>query len=84
MAHSPRARGPSLCPPIGTQVDLNGDGSLEVVTVTHDYSLQLIKPQPPGRAGDGFAPALVLAQVSLLPSKLSMGLDRRPVRGCLA
>jgi hypothetical protein len=55
--------------------------------VTHDYTLQLIKPQPPGRAGDGFAQAGVLAQVSLLPSKISIGSDRRPVRGgacCLA
>jgi len=61
------------------QVDLNGDGSLEVVSLTHDYNLQLLKPQPPGRAGEGFAPATVAAQVSLLPKKISIGLDRRPV-----
>jgi hypothetical protein len=61
------------------QTDLNGDGSLEVVALTHDYTLQLLKPQPPGRAGEGFAPAAVVAQVSLLPAKISIGLDRRPV-----
>lgn len=60
-------------------VDLNGDGSLEVVSVTHEYNLQLLKPQPPGRAGEGFAPATVVAQVSLLTNKISMGMDRRPV-----
>ncbi|KAI8476096.1 MAG: hypothetical protein J3K34DRAFT_285487 [Monoraphidium minutum] len=65
--------------PAPVVVDLNGDGGLEVVVVTHDYNLQLIKPQPPGRAGEGFAPAEVLAQVSLLPGKISIGLDRHPV-----
>lgn len=68
---------PYLTPP---QCDLNGDGSLEVISVTHDHMLQLLKPQPPGRAGDGFAPATVVAQVSLLPQKISIGSDRRPVR----
>jgi hypothetical protein len=82
-ASPPRPRPAPHPPPNGPlgQTDLNGDGSLEVVVVTHDYSLQLLKPQPPGRAGDGFAHAGVLAQVSLLPSKISIGVDRRPVRG---
>jgi hypothetical protein len=41
---------------------------------------QLLQPQPPGRAGEGFAPAHVVAEVSLLPQKVSIGLERRPVR----
>jgi hypothetical protein len=45
--------------------------------------LQLLQPQPPGRAGEGFAPAHVVAEVSLLPQKVSIGLERRPVRGLM-
>lgn len=62
-------------------MDLNGDGSLEVVALSHDYTLHLIKPAPAGRAGDGFAAAGVAASVSLLPAKVAIGLDRRPVGG---
>eukprot|EP00879_Flechtneria_rotunda_P012428 GHRR01012978.1.p1 GENE.GHRR01012978.1~~GHRR01012978.1.p1 ORF type:complete len:348 (+),score=131.18 GHRR01012978.1:48-1091(+) len=66
-----------LPPPI--VADLNGDGHLEVIIATHDYKLQLVRPEPPGRAGEGFAPVEVVASFSLLPQKVMLGRDRRPV-----
>ncbi|WIA13628.1 hypothetical protein OEZ85_007192 [Tetradesmus obliquus] len=59
--------------------DLNGDGHLEVIVATHDYKLQLVRPEPPGRAGEGFAPVEVVSSFSLLPQKVMLGRDRRPV-----
>ncbi|KAF8060078.1 hypothetical protein HT031_005017 [Scenedesmus sp. PABB004] len=61
------------------QADLNGDGHLEVIIATHDYKLQLVRPEPPGRAGEGFAPVEVVQSFSLLPQKVMLGRDRRPV-----
>eukprot|EP00775_Hariotina_reticulata_P004628 gene4628-4882_t len=56
----------SLPPPL--VADLNGDGLLE-----------LVRPEPPGRAGEGFAPVVVVKSFSLLPKKIMLGRDRRPV-----
>lgn len=53
--------------PCCCQTDLNGDGKPEIITTTQDCRLQLLKPQPPGRPGDGFAAATVLAEATLLP-----------------
>jgi len=45
----------------------------------------VLQPQPPGRkAGDGFAPAEVIAHLNLLPDSKRGGPDEadyRPVRG---
>jgi len=49
------------------QADLNGDGKMEVLVATHDCRLKLIMPRPAGHAGEGFAAAGHLAEVSLQP-----------------
>lgn len=45
--------------------DLNGDGEPEIIVATHDAKLQVLAPRPPGRPGEGFAPAKALLQVDL-------------------
>ena len=45
--------------------DLNGDGRVEIVATTYDGKLQLLQPAPPGRAGEGFARARVMAEVQV-------------------
>lgn len=40
---------------------------------------QLLRPEPPGRAGEGFAPVEIVKSFSLLPQKVMLGIDRRPV-----
>jgi hypothetical protein len=42
-------------------------------------SPQLVRPEPPGRAGEGFAPVQVVRSFSLIPHKVLLGRDRRPV-----
>ncbi|BDA41145.1 hypothetical protein COCOBI_01-8000 [Coccomyxa sp. Obi] len=54
-----------LPPPVAA--DLNGDGRMEVITATHDAKLQVLGPRRPGHAGEGFAKAALLAEVSLAP-----------------
>ncbi|KAK9916603.1 hypothetical protein WJX75_004756 [Coccomyxa subellipsoidea] len=54
-----------LPPPVAA--DLNGDGRMEVITATHDAKLQVLGPRRPGHAGEGFAKAKLLAEVSLAP-----------------
>jgi hypothetical protein len=44
--------------------------------------LQLVRPEPAGRAGEGFAPVQVVRSFSLIPQKVMLGRDRRPVSGC--
>lgn len=43
--------------------------------------LQLVRPEPAGRAGEGFAPVQVVRSFSLIPQKVMLGRDRRPVSG---
>lgn len=61
------------------QVDLNGDGSLEVVAVTHDHRLVVLKGRGLSREG-GFAKAQLMADVTLRPSGIHTLNDPRPVR----
>lgn len=61
------------------QADLNGDGSTEVLVATHDCKIQLIAPQPHGRAGEGFVVAPLIAEASLLPSAVRMSAGRKAV-----
>lgn len=42
-------------------------------------ALQLVRPEPAGRAGEGFAPVEVVRSFSLIPQKVMLGRDRRPV-----
>lgn len=75
---------PPTAPSARVQVDLNGDGHLEVVVATADNKLQLIQPAAHGRFGEGFAQAKVLAEVSLASSKVAVGQQRWPVRHAAA
>jgi hypothetical protein len=40
---------------------------------------QLVRPEAAGRAGEGFAPVQVVRSFSLIPQKVMLGRDRRPV-----
>ena len=46
--------------------DLNGDGRMELLSTTYDGRLQLLKPMPPGKKGEGFAAAQILAEVQVI------------------
>ena len=52
---------------------------MEVLIATHDCKIQLVTPQQHGRAGEGFLAAPLIAEASLLPSKVRMTSGRRPV-----
>lgn len=41
--------------------------------------MQLVRPEAAGRAGEGFAPVQVVRSFSLIPQKVMLGRDRRPV-----
>lgn len=71
------AEGPRLPRPVVG--DLNGDGTGEVLVATPDYKIKVLQPAQAGRAGDGFAPAAVLAEASLLPAHSKATFGRRPV-----
>lgn len=68
---------------------LLGNGKRHLCPAAHCYCrsacfmvavlLQLVRPEPPGRAGEGFAPVEVVTSFSLLPQKVMLGRDRRPV-----
>eukprot|EP00803_Ostreobium_quekettii_P002515 evm.model.scf_113.4 EVM.evm.TU.scf_113.4 scf_113:72029-79810(+) len=60
-------------------IDLNGDGSLEVIAATHDCRIQVLKPRGVGREGDGFAKAQIMAEQSLLPDRVHIVSGRRAV-----
>mmetsp|Transcript_21460 Transcript_21460/g.51195 ORF Transcript_21460/g.51195 Transcript_21460/m.51195 type:complete len:700 (-) Transcript_21460:224-2323(-) len=66
-----------LPPPVAA--DLNGDGSQEVLVATPDCKIQLLAPQPHGRAGEGFMAAPLIAEASLLPTNVRMSAGRRAV-----
>mmetsp|Transcript_9037 Transcript_9037/g.25956 ORF Transcript_9037/g.25956 Transcript_9037/m.25956 type:complete len:704 (-) Transcript_9037:142-2253(-) len=66
-----------LPPPVAA--DLNGDGSTEVLIATHDCKILLVAPQPHGRAGEGFVAAPLIAEASLLSSKVRMTAGRKAV-----
>jgi hypothetical protein len=64
--------------PAALQADLNGDGIKEVLLVTHSLQLHLIAPQPPTRASQGFAPAIVKGKQPVEVSSVLLG-DKQPV-----
>jgi len=61
------------------QVDLNGDGSLEIVAVTHEYNLIVMRGKKVGKDGDGFVVANRLSAVSLRPDSFHSLHGQRPV-----
>lgn len=58
---------------------MNGDGSLEIVAVTHDHRLVVIKGRGVGRE-DGFVKAQLMAEVSLRPSGFHVLSGQAPVK----
>ena len=46
--------------------DLNGDGQMEILTTTYDGKVQLLRPAPPGKFGEGFAAAKVIAELQVV------------------
>ncbi|QDZ18116.1 hypothetical protein HOP50_01g06200 [Chloropicon primus] len=59
LFESVRLPPPFLC-------DLNGDGRMEVLTTTYDGKLQLLTPAPPGKEGEGFAAAKIIAEIQVV------------------
>eukprot|EP00240_Pyramimonas_obovata_P007282 CAMPEP_0118942264 /NCGR_PEP_ID=MMETSP1169-20130426/35822_1 /TAXON_ID=36882 /ORGANISM="Pyramimonas obovata, Strain CCMP722" /LENGTH=153 /DNA_ID=CAMNT_0006887253 /DNA_START=222 /DNA_END=680 /DNA_ORIENTATION=+ len=68
--------------PSPVPADLNGDGKREVLVATRDAKLQVLSPPATHHSGGNkgeYAPAEVVAEVSLMPSRVRIATGRRPV-----